>query len=134
MSQRVLVTGATGFVGCELLDQLVRAGCEVHALARTSSDRSGTPRAVQWHAGDITDADSVSAFCAHAGKDAWLIHGAALISYRRRDAALQWRVNVEGTRNVLLAARRAGVARMCHVSSIVALKTPSSAGSASRCA
>jgi dihydroflavonol-4-reductase len=49
----------------------------------------------------------------------WLVHNAAALGYRRRDAQLQQAVNVEGTANIFLAARKARFTRALHVSSVV---------------
>ncbi len=123
----VLVTGGTGFVGIALVRELTEHGYEVHVLARPSADRSVlADLPVQWHAGDLLDAASIEraleavAACA-GGAGPWLVHNAAVISYRTRDAALQREVNVEGTRRVLRAARKMGVTRAVHVSSVVAV-------------
>jgi len=127
MSRAVLVTGATGFVGSALVPELARAGYRVHALARAGSERSGLEGCgVEWHAGDVEDAGSLARAFAGVARESggaapWLVHNAACISYRTRDRDVQWRVNVEGTRRVLAAARRAGVERAVHVSSVVAV-------------
>ncbi|MBM3989733.1 MAG: NAD-dependent epimerase/dehydratase family protein [Planctomycetes bacterium] len=125
MKPRVFVTGATGFVGAELVRQLVGAGHEVDVLARASSDRSllaGLP--VRWREGELDSAPAVDDALAQLvarGGESWVVHSAAVISYATRDALLQRRVNVEGTRNVLAACRRHRVTRVLHVSSVVAV-------------
>ena len=125
----VLVTGATGFVGSYLVRALQARGDEVHAIARKSSDRElvGGERVV-WHSGELTDRDSLmacarsaSARAAELGVDLLAVHGAAVISYKRGDRDLQERVNVGGTLNFLVACREAGVRRLVHVSSVVAV-------------
>lgn len=117
------MTGASGFVGTALVRRLCGLGSEVHALARGSA-REG--HAVRWHASDLLDPASVgravaavAARAAERGAQARVVHGAALISYRTRDAEEARRVNVEGTRILLEACRTAGVGRFCLVSSIV---------------
>jgi nucleoside-diphosphate-sugar epimerase len=131
MTRRALITGATGFVGSALVRALSERGCDVHALARSSSDRTlvgSVP--VTWHAGDLTDGAAVeravAALCdgAQGGDGAerpWVVHSGAVISYRTGDAELQRAVNVGGTRNVLAACRRHPVGRLLHVSSVVAV-------------
>jgi dihydroflavonol-4-reductase len=125
----VLVTGGTGFLGRGLVRALAERGVETHVLARSTSDREPlSDLELTWHEGDLVDAASVERAVAavsrrarHAGTGARVIHSGAVISYRTKDTELQRRVNVEGTRNVLSAARKHGVSRFVHVSSVVAI-------------
>ncbi|MCY2961394.1 MAG: NAD-dependent epimerase/dehydratase family protein [Planctomycetota bacterium] len=125
----VLVTGGTGFLGGAIVRRLAARGDEVHVLARASSDRSVLDdTAVTWHAGDLTDAPSIRAAtravasrAANLRRPAQVVHSGALISYRTADRAAQVAANVEGTRLVLAAAAESRVARVLHVSSVVAV-------------
>lgn len=122
MSQPVLVTGATGFLGGVIARELLAHDYDVHALAREGSDRSALEGlAVTWHTGDVTEPDTLDAAFASVPGEPWLVHGAAVISYRSGDGPLLRAVNVEGTRSVAAAARRRGVGRGVHVSSVVAI-------------
>jgi dihydroflavonol-4-reductase len=124
---RVLVTGATGFVGAALCRELVKRGHEVDAFARASSERSvlgGVP--VHWREGDLRQAESVERavadLCARSdGAAPWVVHSGAVISYRTSDRDLQRAVNVGGTRHVIDACRTHPVGRVLHVSSVVAV-------------
>jgi dihydroflavonol-4-reductase len=125
MKRKILITGGTGFVGNALLRELDANGYELHALARATSDkRTLEDLEITWYPGDLTDAESldraVAAVCAAAGDaGAWLVHCAALISYRSADGEQQEAVNFGGTRSVLEAAERHGMQRVVHVSSVV---------------
>lgn len=120
MRQPVFLTGATGFVGGELARRLVARGHQVHALARAGADRSGLADVdVAWHEGDLLDRAALQRGLQAAGRGVWVAHVAAVISYRTRDAQLQRRVNVEGTRALLEACRTLPVARFLHMSSVV---------------
>ena len=129
MKAELLVTGATGFVGAHFLPLMESAGYRVAGLCRPTSDRRHLAGVdVAWSFGDVTDAKSVDAAvralaerAAHSGRPAWLVHAAAIISYRTGSGALQEAVNVEGTRHVLAAARRFGIDRLLLVSSVVAV-------------
>lgn len=116
---KALVTGATGFIGSCLARSLVARGWEVSVLRRANSRLdalSDVP--VRQHIGDITDAASLPP--ALAGIDG-VFHAAATVSFWRGTRAEQYRVNVEGTRNVAAAALAAGVRRLVHTSSIAAI-------------
>lgn len=104
---RVLVTGATGFLGRHLVEALIARGDEVVILAR-SAPRLPGGSAVTVHRGDILDAASVAAAMAGC---AGVYHCAGRVSRDPDDAMLLWRTHVEGTRTVLTAARAAGARR-----------------------
>ncbi len=122
MSAAVLVTGATGFLGREIVRNLVARGRVVHALARTTSRRA--PLAdldLIWHEGDLTQRETLERAARAAGPGAQLVHAAAVISYKSADRALLREVNVEGTQRLLDVAKEVGFSRVLHVSSIVAV-------------
>ena len=108
---QVLVTGACGFLGRAICRELDAQGYQVHALVRPQSDRSALEGTRSRHVlGDLTDPDSLQraaqqvADVSSSTSPPWLVHNAAALGYRRRDAQLQQAVNVEGTANVFLAA------------------------------
>ncbi|MYM19265.1 NAD-dependent epimerase/dehydratase family protein [Brevibacterium sp. 5221] len=106
---RVLVTGASGLLGSSTARALLTAGHEVTTLQRRPSGADGARDVL----GSVTDREAVEQ--AVRGQDA-LIHLAAKVSMAGSAADFD-RVNVEGTRTVLAAARTAGVGRMVHISS-----------------
>ncbi len=118
---RVLVTGATGFVGSHVTRELLLAGHSVRAIERTVSRRPSGLGAVDWVPGDILDRASLDR--AAVGVEA-VIHIAASLSHDARRSDEQRRVNVEGTRNTLDAAASAGVKRFVHTSSVAAIGRP----------
>ena len=122
---RVMITGATGFVGYHTAQALLDAGHEVSLLVR-SVDKMlalfGQDRVQQVTRGDITDADQVAR--ALQGCDA-VVHSAAMVSTSAADAKRVYQTNVEGTRLVLAGAIERGIGRIIHVSSVTALYDPS---------
>lgn len=119
---RVLVTGGTGFVGSQLVRALVERGDAVRVLRRVRSSLATLEDLpVEHRVGDILDADAVQA--AVDGCD-WVFHVAAVSAYWRASRQEVYRVNVEGTRNVLEACLRAGTERVVYTSSIAAIGIP----------
>ncbi|MBS0210021.1 MAG: NAD-dependent epimerase/dehydratase family protein [Planctomycetes bacterium] len=114
----ILVTGATGLVGNNVVRLLAERGDQVRVLQRANSPTkplAGLP--VESVPGDITDAASVER--AMAGVNG-VVHAAGYVHVGWTNLGLHRAINVEGTRNVASAARAAGV-RMVHVSSVDAL-------------
>jgi nucleoside-diphosphate-sugar epimerase len=106
------LTGGTGFVGGTLIEQALAAGHQIRALAR----RSQPPReGVTWIAGALDDASAISALVSTA--DA-VIHVAGAVNAPDRAAFAV--ANIDGTRNVVDAARTWDVRRFVHVSSLAA--------------
>lgn len=105
----VLVTGATGFVGSHVVPALLRHGHTVRALVRSGSGPDGT-ESVQ---GDVTDPASLQG--AFDGIDA-VVHLVGIIDENPSKGVTFQRIHVEGTRNVVEAAKAAGVTRYVHMS------------------
>ena len=122
MPLKALVTGATGCVGANVVAALLARGYHVRAMRRANSALDALagldPELV---VGDVLDPPSLAAACAGC---ALLFHVAAVADYWRTPADRIYRVNVEGTRNVLAAALKAGVQRLVYTSSIGALGVP----------
>jgi dihydroflavonol-4-reductase len=120
---KALVTGATGFVGAAVARALGAAGWQVRVLVRSGSNR-GNLQPLAWDVveGDLADLSSLErALEGCAG----LFHVAADYRLGARDPAQLYRTNVEGTRNILSAARTAGVPRIVYTSSVATIGIPS---------
>jgi dihydroflavonol-4-reductase len=113
----VVVTGATGHVGANLVRALLDRGRGVRCLAHVNT-RAIDGLDVELARGDVCDPDSLSR--AFRGADV-VYHLAARISLSMGDWPALEAVNVAGTRNVVEACRRAGVRRLVYFSSIHAL-------------
>jgi dihydroflavonol-4-reductase len=118
----VLVTGATGFVGANLVRALLADGRHVRVLVRRTSNLSAlTGCPVEVVAGDLLDQDSVT----QAAMGCRLaFHVAADYRLWAPDPRVLYRNNVDGTRNVLEACAQAGVERVVYTSSVGTLGLP----------
>ena len=120
---RVLVTGANGFIGAHVVRAALNAGAEVRAMVRQGSDQrslDGLP--IEIAHGDLTDLASLAD--AASGVDT-LFNVAARYDLSRRARRDAYRANVDGTRALMLAALRAQVDRIVHTSSVAAIGPPS---------
>ena len=119
---KVVVTGATGFIGSHVVPELLAGDHGVRILARPSSDLSELPPRVEAVQGNLTDAAA-----AMDGAEG-LVHlvgiGGSLLRRSDGDGGELRRVNVEGTRHVFDAARRAGVRRAVLVTSMWTVLRP----------
>jgi nucleoside-diphosphate-sugar epimerase len=117
-AQQILVTGATGAVGPQVVASLLEAGCGIRTLSLDSPPRGLWPKDIDAQIGDVTDPSVVRA--AMQGIDA-VIHLAALLHIVNPPPVLQReyeRINVGGTATVVEAARRAHVGRLVFFSTI----------------
>jgi dihydroflavonol-4-reductase len=115
----ILVTGATGHIGNVLIRKLLGQGEKVRALVWRGEDTMPIKDLdVEQVEGDILDTASLEP--AMRGVET-VYHLAGIISIMPGRNPFIWRVNVEGTRNVLEAARRASVRRLVYTSSIHAI-------------
>lgn len=119
---RVLVTGATGFIGGNLARELWQRGYEVRALARPGSSLLTTQdTGIERVEGDILDRQSV--LRAAQGCEA-VFHCAAAYTFWSRNPQGVRRANVEGTVNVLECAARAGAGRIVYTSTVSTIGLP----------
>ncbi len=111
---KVFLTGGTGFVGSEVLLQLVAAGHVVRALVREGSEsKLAVTEGVEVRLGDVTDAASLVG--AMEGCDA-VVHLVGIIREFPRRGITFKKIHVEATGNMLEAATRQGVQRYLHMS------------------
>ncbi|MCB0201762.1 MAG: NAD-dependent epimerase/dehydratase family protein [Caldilineae bacterium] len=118
-----LVTGATGFVGANVVEALNQAGWQVRALHRRSSSMAALRGlAFEPVIGDVTEVDSLLSVM--AGCDAVFHVAGVTADYWDQNTERLHAVNVQGTRNVVEAALATRVKRLVHTSSQAALGLP----------
>lgn len=115
----VLVTGATGFLGWHVAKQLVENGEHVRALVRSTS--SVRELDVEIASGDLRDPGSLERAVSGCGS---VYHVAADYRLWAKDPMELYRSNVDGTRNMLHAARQAGVERFIYTSTVGCIGIP----------
>ena len=119
---RALVTGASGFVGSAVARALLQEGWQVRVLVRKDSDRRNLQQlAVEIVTGDLADSASLERAL---GACEALFHVAADYRLAALEPTQLYRTNVEGTRNILQAARLAGTARIVYTSSVATIGLP----------
>jgi dihydroflavonol-4-reductase len=117
----IVITGATGLLGSILMEHFVAANIPVTGLFRQTHPNY-IHDLVTWKEADVNDMPGLikcfeGATC--------VVHGAAMVSFAKRNLEKMFRVNVEGTANVVNACLRSNVKRLVHISSIAALGKPS---------
>jgi dihydroflavonol-4-reductase len=118
MTQRAMVTGATGFIGTAVARGLIERGWTVRLLCRDDADDRnlvGLGPAAQRVSGDLCDLDSVVRAvdgCSH------IFHVAGRYRFGLRESRALFRDNLEGTRNVIAAARTCRVERVIYTSTV----------------
>ncbi len=114
-----LVTGATGYLGVDLVRVLRAQGREVRAMARSDAGAARLDGlGAEVVRGDVTVPDSLGPAVAGVTR---VFHLAGVVAHRARDDDRLRTVNVDGARNTLAACRAAGVERVVFVSSVAAI-------------
>ena len=114
MAGRILVTGASGFVGRAVIAELLERGYAVRALVNRRPVETQDPR-VESVSGGLFDPAALDR--AAGGCDA-VIHLVGIIMERPLSGITFHRIHVEGTRNIVSAAQRSGISRYIHMSAL----------------
>lgn len=122
MFDKYLVTGATGFLGRVVAEELVRRKAQVHALVLHDDPYTDLlPKEVRTAIGDVCDKSSLSDFFADADSRTCVIHCAGIVSVASRPGPRLYQVNVGGTWKVLRQCMEHDVGKMVYVSSVHAI-------------
>lgn len=118
---KILITGSSGLVGNYAIRRFLEAQYEVFALKRKNSDLSwlaDIPNKINWIEGDILDVSLLN----EATQDMdFVLHTAAIVSFDKRDKKAMYKINVEGTANIVNVCLENNVSKFCQVSSIAAI-------------
>ena len=129
----IFVTGGTGLLGSQLLYDLVSQGKEVRAIYRSKSRLSSVAHLfsyrsaengtdlfdkIEWVEGDILD---IPVLMEHMKDCSEVYHCAGLVSFHPKDHSDVFKINREGTANMVNVALELGINKFCHVSSTAAV-------------
>jgi dihydroflavonol-4-reductase len=118
----IFVTGGTGFLGSYILQELVLQGRSVRALQRKSAFPFYLPQPISekisWVDGDILDVNGLLEQLQGCNQ---IIHAAGMVSFQAADKKKLFKINIEGTANLVNAAIETGISDFIHVSSVGAL-------------
>jgi nucleoside-diphosphate-sugar epimerase len=116
-SKKILVTGAAGLLGGEVVRQLLDQGFSVTAVIHTAPLRISHPKLIIRNCNilDTSCLEEIMPGISH------VYHCAAFISFESKDKSSLFKVNVEGTENIVNACLDANIKKLVHVSSVSAL-------------
>lgn len=117
----ILVTGSTGLVGSFIVRQLISEGFSVRGLVRETSTFElveDIKDKVDWFVGDVLDVPSLIEAFQGVSK---VVHTAAMVSFQSSEKEQMFKVNVEGTANVVNLAIDFNIEKLLHVSSVAAI-------------
>ena len=122
MFDQYLITGATGFLGRAVAEELVRRRAQVHALVLHNDPYIHLlPKEVHTVIGDVCEESSLTDFFADADSRTCVIHCAGIVSVASRPGSKLYQVNVGGTWRVLRQCMEHDVGKMVYVSSVHAI-------------
>ena len=120
MGKHYFITGVNGFLGRTLARRLLENGNHVSGL-RLPGDKFNPVEGVEYYLGDVSLVYTLGKFMrAAAEKDAVVIHCAGLVSVKE-DSDRLWKINVDGTRNIVDLCEKYQIPKLIYVSSVHAL-------------
>lgn len=121
MEEIYLITGVTGFLGETVAKKLLEQDKKVVGL-RLPGDKSNLLDGIDYQTGDITGIHTLAPFFKRAiGKKAILIHCAGLVTIASKEKKI-WKVNVDGTRNIVDLCEKYQISGLVYVSSVHAVQ------------
>jgi nucleoside-diphosphate-sugar epimerase len=120
----ILVTGASGILGSQIIRQLTKDNLKVRAVKRSTSDITWTKdinNFVEWFDSDILDIITLEKAFENITS---VIHCAAVVSFDNSQDYLMHQVNIEGTKNILTLSQKYNIKKLVYISSVAALGRP----------
>ena len=126
----IFITGGTGLVGSHILLKLSQRNISFKALKRERSsldickdvftyyNAESQFNKIKWVNGDVNDIPSLEEVMKNCTK---VIHAAAIVSFHNDDEEIMYKINIEGTINIVNVALSAGIEKLSYISSIAAL-------------
>lgn len=122
MYDRYLITGATGFLGRAVSQELASCSALVRALVLPHDPYAEQlPKKTQTVTGDVLDEETLDDFFGGSGINTCVIHCAGIVSIASNPDPIIYTVNVEGTNNIIRKCREHNVGRLIYVSSVHAM-------------
>lgn len=124
IASMILVTGANGLVGAAIVRHLLKKNLVVRALKRSGSDTkslSDVASQIEWVEGDVLDVASLEKAMQGVSQ---VVHAAAMVFFSPKERSLMYKVNVEGTANVVNMCMAMKIKKLGFISSVAALGRP----------
>jgi len=119
MFQQYLLTGATGFLGQNIIEQLLEKNAIISALVMENDPLvRELPKGVEIVYGNICDENSLQPFFNQADNQTCVIHCAGIVSVASKSDSRIYRVNVDGTKNIINCCLKHNVGKLIYVSSV----------------
>ena len=127
MKEKVLITGATGFLGRAVIEKLLKRNKSITALVLKNDPLvKYLPKGISLVCGDVCDDSSLRHFFSHADRSTCVIHCAGIVSVATHPRESLYKANVVGTNNILFYCAKHHVKKLVYVSSVHALPESSS--------
>ena len=122
MYRKYLLTGATGFLGRAVVGALIRKSAKIRALVMQDDPLvTRLPPGVDIVYGNVCDDQSLKSFFSGANRETCVIHMAGIVSVASNPGMQLYRVNVDGTNNILTHCERRHIGKLIYVSSVHAI-------------
>lgn len=122
MYRKYLLTGATGFLGRAVVGALIKNNTKIRALVMQDDPLvTRLPPGVDIVYGNVCDDQSLKSFFSGANRETCVIHMAGIVSVASNPGMQLYRVNVDGTNNILTHCERRHIGKLIYVSSVHAI-------------